>query len=181
MEDESPLEVEFLPWEILRVLNEEGVEYLVIGGTAAVLHGSSLPTQDVDILPLREPQNLERLSRALARLDAKIRTANEPVATTIDGPFLDATPAMLNLVTKFGDLDLAFAPAGPMVKFEQWNANATSIDVRDRLVVRVAALEDVIASKIAANRPKDQRALPYLESLLEQIPGKGESGSREKP
>lgn len=169
MNAEANPDEDFLPWEILRILNEESVHYVLIGGLAAVLHGSSLPTQDVDILPLRDSGNLERLSRALTRMDAKIRTSNDPVAAPIDGAFLEAMPLMLNLVTKFGDLDLAFDPSGPKAGFDEWDANATSIDIGDNLIVRVAALADVIDSKTASNRLKDQRALPYLESLQEQL------------
>ena len=65
MNSESNPDQDFEPWEISRILNEEGVHYVVIGGLAAVLHGSSLPTQGVDILPLRDSDNLERLSGAL--------------------------------------------------------------------------------------------------------------------
>ena len=98
------------------ILNEEDVHFELIGGLAAALHGSSLPTQDVDILPLRDSDNLERLSGALARMGAEIRTSNDPVAAPIDGAFLDAMPLMLNLVTDDGDLEIAFDPAGP----EKW-------------------------------------------------------------
>jgi hypothetical protein len=163
----------FQPWKILRVLEDEAVDYVIIGGIAAVLHGSILPTQDVDILPLRESGNLDRLARALTRLDARIRTSGEPVETTIDGAFLQAMPTMLHVVTTYGDLDVAFDPAGPKSDFDEWNANSLAVDVGDGLVVRVAALADVIQSKAAANRPKDERALPYLESLQDQIREEG--------
>lgn len=169
MEADESEQPEFQPWEILRVLEDEAVDYVIIGGIAAVLHGSILPTQDVDILPLRESGNLHRLARALTRLDARIRTSGEPVETTIDGAFLQAMPTMLNLVTTYGDLDVAFDPAGPKSGFDEWNVNSIAVDVGDSLVVRVAALADVIQSKAAANRPKDERALPYLESLQDQI------------
>ncbi len=176
MNAEGNSDEEFLPWEILRVLNEEDVRYVVIGGLAAVLQGSSLPTQDVDIVPLRDSGNLERLGRALIRMDAKIRTSGDPVAAPIDGAFLEAMPLMLNLVTKYGDLDLAFNPAGPNAGFTDWDANAMSLDVGDSLIVRVAALADVIESKTASNRLKDQRALPYLESLQEQLHAEDHQG-----
>lgn len=166
-------EGEFQPWGILRVLEDEAVDFIVIGGIAAVLHGSTLPTQDVDILPLRDEGNLERLARALTRLGARIRTSGEPVETMINGAFLQAMPTMLNLVTTYGDLDVAFDPAGPKSGFDEWNANSLAVDVGDSLVVRVAALADVIQSKAAANRPKDERALPYLESLQDQIREEG--------
>ncbi len=155
------------------MLEDEAVDYVIIGGIAAVLHGSILPTQDVDILPLRESGNLDRLARALTRLDARIRTSGEPVETTIDGAFLQAMPTMLHVVTTYGDLDVAFDPAGPKSDFDEWNANSLAVDVGDGLVVRVAALADVIQSKAAANRPKDERALPYLESLQDQIREEG--------
>ena len=169
MNADSNADLDFEPWEVLRILNEEGVHYVLIGGLAAVLHGSSLPTQDVDILPLRESDNLERLSGALARMGARIRTSNDPVTAPIDGAFLDAITLMLNLVTDYGDLDIAFDPAGPKNGFSEWDADATPLDVGNNLIVRVAALADVIDSKTSANRLKDQRALPYLESLREQL------------
>jgi len=92
-------------------------------------------------------------------------------------------PTMLNLVTNYGDLDIAFEPAGPKMGFGEWNSDALTVDVGDGLVVRVAALADVIASKTAAHRPKDERALPYLESLQDQISAakpelQGEEGTR---
>ncbi|HEV8024981.1 MAG TPA: hypothetical protein VGP37_08875 [Candidatus Nanopelagicales bacterium] len=160
---------EFRPREILRTLNEEGVEYVVIGGLAAVFHGSSLPTQDVDVLPARERANLDRLAAALNRLGARIRTAGDAVPTKIDGAFLSAMPLMLNLETDAGDLDVAFEPAGPRSDFDQWNAGAQDLDLGDGLAIRVASLQAIIDSKTAAGRPKDQMALPYLESLRDQL------------
>jgi hypothetical protein len=98
-----------------------------------------------------------------------IRTDLEPVAAPLDAGFLRNMPHMLNLVTDFGDFDLTFSPAGPRKDYSAWNEQATSVDLGDGVVVRVAALDDIIASKAAANRPKDQWALPYLLSLREQL------------
>ncbi len=58
----------FEPVEICAVLVEEGVEFVVLGGFAAIVHGSPLPTEDIDILPSRSDENLERLARALNRM-----------------------------------------------------------------------------------------------------------------
>jgi hypothetical protein len=76
---------------------------------------------------------------------------------------------MLNLATDKGDVDLVFTPAGPLVGYEQWSRNAVSAELEAGLVIAVASLDDVIASKAAANRPKDLRSLPYLESLRDEI------------
>ncbi len=48
------------PVRICEILNEEGVRYIVVGGFAAVIHGSSLTTKDIDLVPDRSGDNLER-------------------------------------------------------------------------------------------------------------------------
>lgn len=159
----------FDPVRICQVLNEEDVNYVVLGGFAAIIRGSSLPTRDIDIIPDRASGNLDRLGRALTRMNAKIRISGDSVPTKIDGPFLANMPHMLNLVTDFGEMDLTFTPAGSAGDYEGWKANATNEEVGDGLIVSVAALDDIIDSKKAANRPKDQMALPYLESLRDEI------------
>jgi hypothetical protein len=159
----------FDPVRICEVLNEEGVEYILIGGFAAVIHGSSLPTRDIDVLPARESDNLTKLARALNRIGAMIRTSSDPVPTLIDGPFLANMPLLLNLVTDLGEMDLAFSPSGPLDGYDGWNVHAVVLSIAPGINVRVASLEDIIASKRAANRPKDQQSLPYLESLREQL------------
>jgi hypothetical protein len=159
----------FDPVRICAILNEEGVEYVVVGGFAAVVRGSSLPTRDIDIVPLRSSENLDRLGRALRRMGAQIRTDGDPVAAPLDGPFLANMPIMLNLVTDFGEMDLTFAPAGSAGGYDGWRLGATEEEVSDGVIVVIASLDDVIDSKRAANRPKDQMALPYLESLRDEI------------
>ena len=89
----------FDPISVCRILGEEGVEYLVVGGFASLILGSPLPTEDIDVLPNREFTNLERLAVALTRMNARIRTEDEPVDVRIDAPFLLNMPFMLNLVT----------------------------------------------------------------------------------
>ena len=99
---------------------------------------------------------------------ARIRTpdAAEGVAFHCDAEFL-AGIELLNLTTVFGDLDIAFEPAGTK-GYADLEASCIRIDV-DGVKLPVAALEDVIRSKSAANRPKDQRALPVLHQLLAEI------------
>ena len=163
----------FDPFTMCRILNEEKVDYVVLGGFAAVLRGSSLTTRDLDVIPDRERENLERLGRALSRMHAKIRTADESVETRLDGGFLANTPHMLNLVTDYGEMDLTFTPAGTTGDYDGWKRGGTVELIAENLHVMVASLEDIIDSKRAANRPKDQMALPYLESLQDEIRRQG--------
>ena len=159
--------MKFDPIAICRILNEEKVDYVVIGGFASVVLGSPLPTEDIDILPERSRDNMARLAQALRRMNAMIRTNDEAVPAQLDEEFLANMPIVLNLVTDFGIVDLTLEPAGPRYGYDDWNAEATSEEVASGLTIRVAALDDIIASKRAANRAKDLRALPYLESLRE--------------
>ena len=159
--------MKFDPVAICRILNEEQVDYVVVGGFASVVHGSPLPTEDVDVLPERSTENLTRLATALRRMNAMIRTEDEAIPVQLDAEFLANMPVMLNLTTDFGIVDLTFEPAGPANGYAEWNADASSEEIAEGLTVRVAALDNIIESKRAANRAKDLHALPYLESLRE--------------
>jgi hypothetical protein len=90
----------FDPIRICEVLNDEGVDYVIVGGFASVAHGSSLPTQDIDVVPSRRSDNLGRFARALRRMNAMLRTSHEPVPVPIDPQFLADMPLILNLVTE---------------------------------------------------------------------------------
>ena len=159
----------FDPVRICEILVEENVEFVVLGGFAAIVRGSSLPTQDIDVIPSRGKSNLDRLGRALTRMNARIRIDGDSVPTKIDGSFLENVPHTLNIVTDFGEMDLTFTPAGSTGEFNGWRQNATAEEIEEGLMVFVASLDDIIDSKRAANRPKDQMALPYLESLRDEI------------
>jgi hypothetical protein len=159
----------FDPVRICEILNDERVDYVVVGGFASVIHGSSLPTLDVDLVPSRQAENLDRLAEALTRMNAMIRTSDGPVPTRIDGRFLAGMSMMLNLVTDHGDVDVTFTPSGPLDGFDDWDARAVRVEIADDVEISIGALDDIIESKRAADRPKDRDALPYLESLRDEM------------
>ncbi|MCA1824955.1 MAG: hypothetical protein LC640_11990, partial [Frankia sp.] len=70
--------------EIVRVLNAHEVDYVLIGGLAAVLHGVPIGTVDVDITPARTEPNLRRLAAALRELDARLRVAGQRDPETVE-------------------------------------------------------------------------------------------------
>lgn len=151
---------------MLRVLERHRVRYVLIGGIAATLHGSPLPSGDLDICPVLDDANLELLASALRELEAKIRTADAPkgVPFACDAAFLRQIK-LLNLTTRFGDLDLSFEPSGTG-GYAELSARSVDYDLGEGLIVPVAALEDIIRSKEAADREKDRQALPTLRLLL---------------
>ncbi len=160
----APLEAD----QILACLERHGVRYVVIGGVAAILHGSPQVTFDADICPARDSSNLEALALALREMKARIRAPDVPegLAFACDAAFL-ANVSLLNLITQFGDLDLSFTPSGTG-GYPDLIERAVRMPLHG-FTVPVAALEDVIRSKEAANRPKDQRTLPLLRQLLAEI------------
>ncbi len=156
------------PQELLDALARNRVDYVLIGGLAAILHGSSALTNDADICPDPSPENLERLAAALREMKARVRNAVEPdgVAFSADPEFLQHVQ-LVNLTTRFGDFDIAFQPAGGQ-GYADLVRRAVEIEV-DGTVVRVASLADIIRSKEAANRPKDRATLPILYALEDEI------------
>ena len=158
----------FDPVRVCHILNEEAVDYIVIGGVAAAAHGSALTTRDIGVMPSPGLENLERLASALTRINARIRTESGPVPVRLDGRFLQGIAQVLNLTTDCGDVDVVFDAEGIEGGFPAWNRGAVRLEVGDGVTIHVASLDDVITSKRAADRPKDRAALPYLESLRDE-------------
>jgi hypothetical protein len=153
---------------LFQVLAEHRVEYVLVGGMAAVLHGSPTLTGDADIVPSPTRDNLVRLSAALTGLNARVRSLTDPDGIAFDPhPELLASMATLNLTTRCGDLDLTFTPAGTE-GYDDLVDRAITFDVEGTRVP-VASLDDVIRSKRTADRPKDRAVLPVLEALRDEI------------
>jgi len=163
---------EFDPVRMFRALRGAEVEFVLVGGMAAILHGDVGVTVDVDIVPERKPDNLNRLASALRSLGARIRTEGVPdgLAFDVSGAFLRnlAPESILNLTTRAGDLDLTFRPSGTE-GFADLRRDAIEIEAARGVRILVASLADVIRSKEAANREKDRLALPRLRRLLDRL------------
>ncbi len=159
---------DFRPERILEVLAEYAVDYVMIGGLAAALHGSDMVTTDLDITPEAGAYNMARLSDALRSLHARIRSDELPdgLVFSHDAASL-ASAGVWNLVTDFGDLDISFVPSGT-TGFVDLRRSALVIDVLGT-TTQVASLPDIIRSKAAAGRPKDRIAVPVLRRLLTEV------------
>lgn len=162
-------EPELAPERLLGVLREHGVRFVLIGGFAAVIHGSPYVTFDVDVVPERTEDNLRRLSEALRAMHARVWAADEPQGLPF-GP--DATSLagtnVWNLVTDHGRLDITFVPPGT-TGYEDLKRDAVHLVILG-VDVDVASLADVVRSKEAAGREKDRLMLPVLRRILEEQP-----------
>jgi len=155
---------------ILRTLHRHDVEYILIGGLAARLHGSPLLTDDIDITPAPKRANVRRLVAALRELGAELRVAGMDYGLPFDfdEKSFHSTTAM-TLTTPDGPLDLCFQPAGTG-GFADLAEHAEEYEVFG-VTIRVASLDDIIRSKQAAGRDVDLQALPTLQALRERKGG----------
>ena len=169
--------VAFDPVELLAALARGGVEFVVIGGIAAILHGDDAGTSDADATVRRSRSNLEALADVLATLDARLLVfLNGADEATVDVPVTADTFEPLTsvrLLTRYGVLDVVLRPDG-IPDFDEWSSSATAVDIGGGVHVQVAALDDVIRSKEAAGRMKNQQALPRLRALRDLIRKRGD-------
>lgn len=152
----------------LELLGRRGVDFVVVGGVAAVLQGVPLVTFDVDVVHRRTEGNVDRLQAALAELGARYRGDPRglvPTRETLLGPGHHL------LSTTLGPLDLLGAVAGGL-SWEELVPDTVTLDLAG-LEVPVLALPRLIEVKEATGRPKDLAALPTLRATLEEIRRRG--------
>jgi hypothetical protein len=153
---------EFRPTALLERLVAEKVDFVVVGGLAAVVHGSAAITRDLDITYAGDADNLERLGRALMGLNARLRGVTDDVPFVPDGRTLRRT-RILTLDTPDGAIDLLAHPEGSP-GYERLRERALRAELAG-VVVPIASLDDLIAMKTAAGRPKDLVAVEELEAI----------------
>lgn len=151
---------------IIRVLKEEDVVFIVIGGIAAVTHGSPSLTRDLDICYERSRDNHLALARALQALHATPRGLDPSL------PFkLDAATLLLGdhftFSTDAGDLDCLGTPSGTE-GYPDLVKNGVDLAI-EGMVVKVTSLDDLIRMKRAAGRPKDRVELEILGALRAEL------------
>lgn len=138
------------------------MDFVVIGGLAAVVHGSATITRDLDVVYGTDRENLDRLGAVLVSLGARLSGVTDDVPFVPDGRTLRRT-RVLTLDTPDGRLDLLAQPDGAP-PYERLRDRALRADL-DGVEVRIAALDDLIAMKKAAGRPKDLVAVEELEAI----------------
>jgi len=155
----------FDPERIVVVLAKHAVNYVLIGALAARLQGFPRLTADADITPARDPDNLERLAKALRELEARVYTESVPEGLAFDCSAATLARAELwNLVTSAGRMDIAFVPSGTR-GYEDLAAGAVRFQVFD-VELLAAGLQDIIRSKVAADRPQDRQDVVVLREML---------------
>lgn len=146
---------------ILAVLARHEVDFLVIGGVAAVVHGVPRLTLDVDILPHPGAANLRRLSAALGELNARAvddrrrelpLDLSQPEGLALGNYFL---------LTDAGGLDLVNGPRPDLKRYRRLDSRSISV-MLGAAEVKVLGRDDLIAMKRESGRDKDLRDIAAL-------------------
>ncbi len=156
---------------MLRGLHEAGVEFIVVGGMAAVMLAAPVLTEDLDIVHRRTPENVARLLSWLRAHGAYHRfdLANRRLPPTEE---LLLGNGHVNLQTDLGKLDV-LCELGEGEGYEEILADTVLVD-DGSITLRVLGLPRLIAVKARAGRPKDRAVLPVLVATLdEQTRAKG--------
>jgi hypothetical protein len=150
--------------EILRLLAENDVEFIVVGMAAGILHGAPVTTVDLDLVHRRSHENVERLLRVLSELDARYRhdpRRLRPAESHLIGPGHQL------LATTHGDLD-CLGTIDQERGYEDLLPLAVEMTLNGGRTVRVLSLPALIEAKERAGRPKDLAALPVLKATLDE-------------
>ena|SRR5437016_5917352 len=150
----------------LRGLCERGIQFILVGGMAAVLNGAPVHTYDVDVVHSREPANIERLLSFLQEIDAIFRIQPErrlsPTASHL------AAGGHLNLLTNLGPLDL-LGTIGQGLSFSDLLPLSHEMSIDQGIRIRVLNLETLISIKEQLASEKDLAALPILRQTLREL------------
>lgn len=158
MKDWGPLDTP----RLLGGLVVRGVDFVVVGGIAAVLHGSPRMTEDADVVFATDDANLNALGKALTDLEAKLAEVEDDVPFVPDARTLRSIE-LLTLETNAGKLDLLRQPSGAP-PYNRLRRDADRYDV-GAFSLLVASVPDLIAMKRSAGRPKDLADIAELEVI----------------
>lgn len=147
---------------LLGALVENAVEFILVGGVAATVHGSSRLTSDVDVVYRRSPENIAKLAAALAPLDPSLRGAPPGLPFRLDAETI-RHGLNFTLSTRAGALDLLGEITGGG-RWEQLVDHTIEVEVFG-LSCKCLDLETLIAVKRAAGRPRDLETVAELEAV----------------
>ena len=150
--------------ELLERLVATDVRFVLVGGLAVNAWGHVRATQDVDIVPAPDGENLERLAELLESLGGRVEVEGGRLASSAILTFLKAGDRTL-VSTDAGHVDvLQGLPQVP--SFDRLDADAKSVDL-DGIEVRICSLDALVTMKRASERPRDRDDLEALEAADE--------------
>jgi hypothetical protein len=153
---------------LIAALAKSHVKFIVVGGAAAIAHGSARLTQDLDVVYERSPENIDHLVSALAPYKPYLRGAPEGLPFRWERATL-ARGLNFTLTTTTGDIDLfGEIPGGG--GYEQLASASVEISIFGTYCLCLS-IPQLIRAKRAAGRPKDLQAIAELEAIAGESDG----------
>lgn len=150
---------------LLEELLKADVQFILVGGLAAVIQGAPVTTLDVDILYDPSPDNIEKLFALLKSISAIYRRPDDKIIKPKKEDFFKK--GHLLFTTGLGPLDvLAFIEEGKT--YDALLENTVKIEFRGH-IIRVLNLKTIIDLKKTSKDPKDKQRLSVLEETLRQM------------
>lgn len=150
--------------EIMTALKNHNVQFVLIGGRAAVAQGSSYSTYDVDLCYSRDKENLENIVKALAPFRPSLRGALKDLPFIFDAKTLEMG-LNFTLSTDIGDIDLIGEVKG-IGTYSEVIKYSETMEIYG-MPCNVLTVEGLLISKKAIKRQKDEAHIKELEALLE--------------
>jgi len=151
---------------LLKRLLEAKVDFVLIGGYAAVIHGSSQVTQDVDICAVMTGEQLDKLKQALHGLEPKHRMNTKFQPSLDELPEVGKTLDNYYLRTNAGVLDI-LKEVSSVGDFSRIKEKAITVKLFG-YSCKVISLDDLIAAKEKMKRPKDLLVLDELKAVRQR-------------
>ena len=159
--------------KFLEKLSDKGVEFVIVGGVAARLYGSTRLTHDVDVVPSLNPESWRKTVECLWMEGGRPRIpeTKEAIADVgnVQSWIADKNLHAINFRSEDGfvEIDLLVAESR---RFDALKEKATAVEFRGKTYL-VAALDDLIAMKRAAGRPQDLLDVRELEEIQRRVQG----------
>lgn len=150
--------------KILVLLADAQVQFVIIGGVAAIAHGTARVTYDVDVCYQRTFDGVLKLCRALEPIHPTLRGAPANLPFRLD-PATVQSGLNFTLTTDLGDIDLLGEVAG-LGEYTLVEAASETLNLFGR-PMRVLTIEGLLIAKRAAGRKKDEETILELEALLQ--------------
>ena len=150
--------------EILKALTKHKVDFIVVGGVCAVLHGAPVTTFDLDLVHSRSSRNLSSLMSALNELDAFYRGRVDQQLKPKRSHLLSSGHRLL--MTNAGPLDL-LGTIGAGHTYKDLLKHTVELEAGG-LHLRMLNLEKLIEIKKETITDKDKAMLPILQHILEE-------------
>ena len=148
---------------LIERLCDANIDFVVVGGFAGVLHGSTLVTRDLDVCTILSPEAIARLREIFRDLRPRHRFTSQKLSF-LDNPDPGTALNNLYLETELGPVDLLGSIKG-VGDFERVRRESIEIELFGR-PCRVISVEDLIAAKQAMGRDKDMIAVKELRAIV---------------